>query len=132
MRSFLSLPSVALASLAGCLPAVLVDRPAITGQVVGADGRPAAATVHISRTDDPASIVDHVPTRADGRFCRPAEGGRWFIYFLPQDNPPPPTFRVNAVSPAGMSSATIVTGGQIKPFGLGPDRSVDIGLLRLE
>ena len=117
----------AAAPLIGCFPAVSVHQPAITGRAVDSAGRPInRAAVTVSSGDDGVPVAS-TSTDAGGRFSQPAGEGRWFVYFLPQDNPPDPVYSVTVSSGQASGKAADVTGGQVKPFGLGFTRSVDVG-----
>ena len=113
--------------LTGCFPAVSVEQPAFTGRVVDATGRPVSgAAITVSSGTDGVPVAQ-TSTDASGRFEQPAGDGRWFVYFLPQDNPPDPVYSLQASAGPASGKAIDVIGGQVKPFGLGFTRTVDVG-----
>ena len=121
---------IALA-VTGCFPAVSVEQPAIRGRAVDNAGRPVGgAAVTVRSGSDGASVAD-TSTDASGWFHQSAGDGRWFIYLLPQDNPPRPVYQVQASTGPVSGKAAILTGGQVKPFGLGFTRTVDVGSIQV-
>jgi len=130
MRSTRLLPCVAL-SFAGCFPAVSVEQPAIIGRVVDPSGRPTSGTVVVVRAKGDGRVVGIAQTRSDGRFHQPAGDGHWILYFLPQDNSPPPVYGVKASLGGTSGWAADVTGGQVKLLGLGFTKTVDVGTVQM-
>jgi hypothetical protein len=128
MRSCVAL---LLLGITGCFPAQWVSRPAISGRVLDRDGHAAPNVPITIRNESSQQIVDQTRTERDGTFTRPVAGKRWFVYFLPQDNAPPPQFTLSIVPDAAETRVRGFSGGQIKAFGLGPDRVIQLGEIRL-
>ncbi len=122
----LIIPAVA-AALGGCVPATYVQVPALSGRVVGPDGRPAAdAVVHVVREPDQAEVAT-VPTTADGTFRRP-EDGAFFFQFAGADAAVS-TYAVSATA-AGRRSPTTQVTGDVRRF-YDPSTDRDLGTLRV-
>lgn len=118
-----------LCPIAGCFPARFTVVPEITGRVVDADGNPvpgAAVTVtKASRSGDTAPI--QLQCDSSGHFYRKAEAP-WGLYIVPMD-PFGLTYEAVATANGKCSKPKTINSAwtQVRFFGLGAVRSVDLG-----
>jgi hypothetical protein len=83
-------------TLCGCFPAVSVQPAVIYGLVIDAQGRRVSAATVTVKNEATDIILAATQTSADGSFRTPASKGGWFIYLVPQDNPPPAKYIIEA------------------------------------